>query len=407
MASRITWTGMVGGTSSGVRSRRRKFLLPSHQENFGIAVAEALAAGAGPDLQQGEYLARNRGGRRRDRRRRHAGRHLQADAILCRVAAGDESQPCARPRAIVLSRDSKSRKQPRRCTRFWPVCHELISDDHLQYRKLVDMKLEHGPIKHVRLSTYRDVRPWGYLLKRALWSCVQVPFWPMMPPYTESVSHCFVTSPWSANRTQVLGSERCASGCPGTSRIDEFSVIANGAEIYNLAPICIGANSVVSQHTYLCTASHDYTKRDFPLYAQPITIGSSVWIAAGAFIDGINVGEGSVVGAFSVVVKDIPPWTVCAGNPCRVIKSREMKDNETGQKRALADLTGIEHRRNRRQLTGHLAQRPRFSVVTIALNDRLGFRETLASVEAQVFPDLSGSSLTAVRPTAPLNTAPS
>ena len=47
---------------------------------------------------------------------------------------------------------------------------------------------------------------------------------------------------------------------PWNLYMDEFSVIGDGAEIYNLAPVRIGANTVISQRAYLCTASHDYTK---------------------------------------------------------------------------------------------------------------------------------------------------
>ena len=60
-----------------------------------------------------------------------------------------------------------------------------------------------------------------------------------------------------------------------------------------------------------------------PLVRKPVAIGHSVWIAAGAFVGpGVTVGDGAVVGARAVAVKDVPAWTVVAGNPARVVKSR-------------------------------------------------------------------------------------
>jgi len=178
----------------------------------------------------------------------------------------------------------------------------------------------------VKLSTYEDRRPWSYLLKRLLWSCVQLPFWLRIPR---------VMSPVRIALLRLFGARierRCLVGSariwiPWNLQMGEFAAIGDGAEIYNLAPIRIGANSVVSQRSYLCTATHDYTKSNFPIYSLPITIGPSAWIAAAVFVGpGINVGEGAVVGACSVVTKDIPAWMVCAGNPCKVIKPRRLDE---------------------------------------------------------------------------------
>lgn len=53
----------------------------------------------------------------------------------------------------------------------------------------------------------------------------------------------------------------------------------------------------------------------------PVTIGSKVWIGFGASIlKGVNIGEGAIVGAGSVVTKDVAPYTVVAGNPARVVR---------------------------------------------------------------------------------------
>jgi putative colanic acid biosynthesis acetyltransferase WcaF len=104
--------------------------------------------------------------------------------------------------------------------------------------------------------------------------------------------------------------------------------IGSGAMIYNQTRITIGREAVVSQGAHLCAGTHDYTDPAFPLLAKPITIGAKAWIAAEAFgHPGVTIGEGAVIGARSVVTKDMPPWMVCAGHPCLPIKPRVMKES--------------------------------------------------------------------------------
>lgn len=110
--------------------------------------------------------------------------------------------------------------------------------------------------------------------------------------------------------------------------IEENVGVANGVEIYNVDKVCIGRGAVISQGAYLCTASHDYRKSSFPLMTRPIFIEREAWIASRAIVHmGVTVKEGCVVGAGSVVTKDLPAWSVCAGNPCRVIKKYEKNDH--------------------------------------------------------------------------------
>ena len=57
---------------------------------------------------------------------------------------------------------------------------------------------------------------------------------------------------------------------------------------------------------------------------RPITIGDDVWIGSRVIIlGGVNVGNGAVIGAGSVVTHDVPPYSVVGGNPARIIKSRK------------------------------------------------------------------------------------
>ena len=92
---------------------------------------------------------------------------------------------------------------------------------------------------------------------------------------------------------------------------------------YSVDRITIGAQVVVSQGAFLCCASHDISSPIMELIYKPIVIGPQAWVAARAFIGpGVTVGEGAVVGACSVVTKDVDHWTVVAGNPAKFIKNR-------------------------------------------------------------------------------------
>lgn len=103
--------------------------------------------------------------------------------------------------------------------------------------------------------------------------------------------------------------------------------VGGGATLYSQGKIILGKRSIVSQGAYLCTGSHDYTKSGHPLITAAIVIGDFAWIAAEAFVHpGVEIGEGVVVGARSVVVKSLPEWMVCAGNPCKPLKKRIITD---------------------------------------------------------------------------------
>jgi len=102
--------------------------------------------------------------------------------------------------------------------------------------------------------------------------------------------------------------------------------IANGATLYSQGHISIGYRAVISQDSYICTGTHDYQLSGQPLITFPIIIQDYVWVAAGAFVNpGITIEEGAVIGARSVVTKNMPPWMICAGHPCKPIKQRVMQ----------------------------------------------------------------------------------
>lgn len=101
------------------------------------------------------------------------------------------------------------------------------------------------------------------------------------------------------------------------------AMIGPRVRLYNLARISVLRGGNISQNCHLCAGTHDYHRWRMPLVALPITIGENAWLGADVFVGpGVSVGSLSVVGARSVVVKSLPPDSVCVGNPCRPIKGR-------------------------------------------------------------------------------------
>lgn len=99
--------------------------------------------------------------------------------------------------------------------------------------------------------------------------------------------------------------------------------------LYSLGPIRVGARTFISQYAHLCAGTHDYTRRDYPLLREPITIGEDCWIAADAFVGpGVTVGDRSVLGARASAFSDLPPDIVAVGNPARPVKARTFVDDD-------------------------------------------------------------------------------
>ena len=110
---------------------------------------------------------------------------------------------------------------------------------------------------------------------------------------------------------------------PWKVSIGDHSWIGDDVVLYSLGEIEIGSNVVISQKSYICAASHDYQKQDFPIWGKKITIEDECWLATDVYVaPGITIGRGTVVGARSSVFKDLPAGKVCVGSPAQVIKDR-------------------------------------------------------------------------------------
>ena len=113
---------------------------------------------------------------------------------------------------------------------------------------------------------------------------------------------------------------------PWNFSIGDWSAVGEGALIYNLGPVTIGSRVTISHKAHICAGTHDYTDPDLPLQKPPIVIRDQAWVCADAFVGpGVCIGEGAIVGARAVVVRDVPPWTIVAGNPARPIGERRLR----------------------------------------------------------------------------------
>ncbi|BDD02570.1 sugar O-acetyltransferase [Aureibacter tunicatorum] len=94
--------------------------------------------------------------------------------------------------------------------------------------------------------------------------------------------------------------------------------------ILDCAPVTIGDNVMIGPNCVLTTATHPVdakTRHSLLEFAKPIVLEDGVWLGASVTVcPGVTIGENSVIGAGSVVVKDIPANTVAVGNPCRVVR---------------------------------------------------------------------------------------
>ncbi|MBX3448184.1 MAG: sugar O-acetyltransferase [Planctomycetaceae bacterium] len=93
--------------------------------------------------------------------------------------------------------------------------------------------------------------------------------------------------------------------------------------VLDVCQVTIGDHVLFGPAVQIYTATHPLNAelRRRQEYAKPITIGSDVWVGGGAIIcPGVTIGSRSVIGAGSVVTRDIPEGVFAAGNPCRVIR---------------------------------------------------------------------------------------
>ena len=104
------------------------------------------------------------------------------------------------------------------------------------------------------------------------------------------------------------------------------SCLGRNVNCYNYDTIYIGNKSIISQNTFLCTASHNYNSKKFELITDKIIIKKNVWVSANCFVaPGVILEDNSVILANSNIISNTKKNYVYAGNPAKIKKKRNLK----------------------------------------------------------------------------------
>lgn len=147
------------------------------------------------------------------------------------------------------------------------------------------------------------------------------------------------------------------------SLIEDFSVINNavgdviigdrtllGISSVIIGPVRLGNNILIAQNVVLSAFNHNFDNVTKPIVDQaystkPIVVEDGVWIGANVVVlVGVHIGKNAILAAGSVVTKDVPPFTIVAGNPARVIKAYDFEEaawSRTGLEASFAAHDGF------------------------------------------------------------------
>ena len=175
------------------------------------------------------------------------------------------------------------------------------------------------------ITDQRHISPYSTKEKvwRLLWSITQATFF-RFSFHTWNSWRIFLLRSYGATIDSSCVIRRTVKiECPWNLKMGANSCLGDSVIVYCLGKISIGDRVSISQYAHLCAGTHDYSNDDMPLIRPPITILDDVWLAADSFVGpNVTVGEGAILGARGVAMRDLDAQTVYAGNPATIIKKR-------------------------------------------------------------------------------------
>lgn len=158
---------------------------------------------------------------------------------------------------------------------------------------------------------------------RILWSVTEATLfrmsWPTWYRYRAFLLRCFRADVDPNSRIR----RTCRFMCPWNLRIGASTATGENVFFYCLGQIRVGERVTLSHDVVLCAGNHDYRTIEMPLLREPISLEDDVWIAYGGYVGpGVTIGQGTILAARGVAVRDLEPWGVYGGNPAQRISNR-------------------------------------------------------------------------------------
>jgi acetyltransferase-like isoleucine patch superfamily enzyme len=120
----------------------------------------------------------------------------------------------------------------------------------------------------------------------------------------------------------------------GDIEIGDNANIGSNCQVFSAKKVVIGANVLMAAYSYLVGGGHRYDDPDRPIIeqgrvAKGIAINENAWLGAGVqILDGVTVGQGSIIAAGAVVTDDIPEYAIAGGMPARVLRDRRSQESD-------------------------------------------------------------------------------
>jgi len=134
-----------------------------------------------------------------------------------------------------------------------------------------------------------------------------------------------ITTPDHMVRLTVWGKQEG----DGFISIGKYSLICPGVRISSASGITLGDSCMMASSVYITDSDWHgiYDRLDYIGASSPVTIGNNVWLGDSSIVcKGVSIGDNSIIGAGSVVTRDIPENVIAAGNPAKVIKKLDQSE---------------------------------------------------------------------------------